>query len=42
MVTFDAQPFLGVGGLRFRGVDDKLTELYLEGSECCLVHYDNP
>ncbi|KAI5855458.1 cryptococcal mannosyltransferase 1-domain-containing protein [Tricharina praecox] len=42
MVAFDARPFLGAGGLRFRGVDDALAELHVEGSECCLVHYDNP
>ncbi|KIH91257.1 polysaccharide export protein [Sporothrix brasiliensis 5110] len=28
--------------LRFRGVDDSLAEFHLEGSECCLIHADNP
>ncbi|CAK7208899.1 hypothetical protein SBRCBS47491_000254 [Sporothrix bragantina] len=28
--------------LLFRGVDDSLAEYHLEGSECCLIHADNP
>ncbi|CAK7566702.1 MAG: hypothetical protein SEPTF4163_004653 [Sporothrix epigloea] len=28
--------------LLFRGVDDSLAEFHLEGSECCLIHADNP
>ncbi|KAL8948285.1 MAG: hypothetical protein Q9222_005520, partial [Ikaeria aurantiellina] len=29
-------------GLRFRGVPDSLAAHHLEGSECCLIHADNP
>lgn len=28
--------------LRFRGIPDTLAMHHLEGSECCLVHADNP
>lgn len=28
--------------LRFRGVPDTLALQHIEGSECCLIHYDNP
>lgn len=28
--------------LRFRGIPDSLAKYHLEGSECCLIHYDNP
>ena len=28
--------------LRFRGVSDSLAAHHLEGSECCLIHTDNP
>ncbi|KAL1895090.1 hypothetical protein Sste5346_005512 [Sporothrix stenoceras] len=28
--------------LLFRGVEDSLAEFHLEGSECCLIHADNP
>ena len=28
--------------LRFRGVPDSLAVSHLEGSECCLIHADNP
>ena len=39
----DAAPFYEEGGgLRFRGVDDSLAMRHVEGSECCLVHKDNP
>ncbi|KAF9876491.1 polysaccharide export protein [Colletotrichum karsti] len=41
MVAFDAAPFYAEKPLRFRGVDDSLAALHLEGSECCLVHADN-
>ncbi|CAK7235198.1 hypothetical protein SEUCBS140593_009202 [Sporothrix eucalyptigena] len=34
--THTPQPLL------FRGVDDSLAEYHLEGSECCLIHADNP
>ena len=36
--TTDASP----PPLRFRAVPDSLARLHVEGSECCLVHYDNP
>lgn len=38
----DAAPFLATPALRFRGIPDSLAELHLEGSECCLIHADNP
>lgn len=41
-VAMPAQPFLGDHGLRFRGINDSLAEHHLEGSECCLIHADNP
>ncbi|KAI1078291.1 glycosyltransferase family 69 protein [Whalleya microplaca] len=41
IVVFDAAPFYGRPPLRFRGIDDSLADLHLEGSECCLVHADN-
>ncbi|RYO80209.1 hypothetical protein DL766_009329 [Monosporascus sp. MC13-8B] len=40
-VVFDAAPFYTDPPLQFRGVDDSLADLHLEGSECCLVHADN-
>ena len=30
------------GGLRFRGLSDSLARHHVEGSECCLIHIDNP
>ncbi|KAF2493050.1 glycosyltransferase family 69 protein [Lophium mytilinum] len=42
MVAMDATPFYNNTPLRFRGIPDGLAELHLEGSECCLVHADNP
>ncbi|KAG0639900.1 cryptococcal mannosyltransferase 1-domain-containing protein [Tuber brumale] len=42
MVAFDAAPFLLPSNLRFRGVPDSLAKWHVEGSECCLIHYDNP
>jgi hypothetical protein len=40
----DANPFYSstTQPLRFRGTSDSLAELPLEGSECCLIHTDNP
>lgn len=37
-----ANAFLGPQRLSFRGIDDGLAEQHLEGSECCLIHADNP
>ena len=34
--------FTGIKGLKFRGINDTLAESHLEGSECCLIHADNP
>jgi hypothetical protein len=36
-----AEPFIS-GQLRFRGISDSLAASHLEGSECCLIHVDNP
>ena len=37
-----AEPFVSSTQLRFRGVPDSLATHHLEGSECCLIHADNP
>ncbi|KAL8907525.1 MAG: hypothetical protein Q9171_005817 [Xanthocarpia ochracea] len=42
IVAFDAAPFYHTPALRFRGIPDSLARYHLEGSECCLVHADNP
>ncbi|KAJ5145761.1 uncharacterized protein N7515_000325 [Penicillium bovifimosum] len=42
MVAMPASPFIGSSPLRFRGIPDSLAEYHLEGSECCLIHADNP
>lgn len=47
VVVFDAAPFYSTGAtttppLLFRGIDDSLADFHLEGSECCLIHADNP
>lgn len=34
--------FTGTNGLKFRGIPDSLAQHHLEGSECCLIHADNP
>ncbi|KAI0136398.1 polysaccharide export protein [Xylariales sp. AK1849] len=41
IVVFDAVPFYGIPALQFRGIEDSLADLHLEGSECCLIHADN-
>lgn len=39
----NAEPFYSrTDPLRFRGTPDSLAALHLEGSECCLIHTDNP
>lgn len=39
----DAKPYYDPAHpLHFRGVPDSLAEHHVEGSECCLVHADNP
>ena len=43
IIAFSAQPFYNKPEpLAFRGVDDDLATLHVEGSECCLIHTDNP
>ncbi|KAF1974483.1 putative polysaccharide export protein [Bimuria novae-zelandiae CBS 107.79] len=42
MVAMPAQVFTGPSALRFRGIPDSLAAAHLEGSECCLIHADNP
>jgi hypothetical protein len=42
IAVFDAAPFYGTHPLRFRGVSDSLAKKHVEGSECCLIHADNP
>lgn len=37
-----AEPFGSQSPLRFRGISDSLASFHLEGSECCLIHVDNP
>jgi hypothetical protein len=37
-----AEPFVLARKLRFRGTEDSLAAYHLEGSECCLIHADNP
>lgn len=37
-----AGPFVSSPGLQFRGISDSLAASHLEGSECCLIHVDNP
>ncbi|CAM1506832.1 Fc.00g064730.m01.CDS01 [Cosmosporella sp. VM-42] len=42
IVVMPAEPFIGSSQLRFRAVPDSLALHHLEGSECCLIHADNP
>ncbi|KAJ5836501.1 Mannosyltransferase 1 CMT1, partial [Penicillium robsamsonii] len=42
MVAMPASPFIARSPLRFRGIPDSLASYHLEGSECCLIHTDNP
>ncbi|KAK0643206.1 cryptococcal mannosyltransferase 1-domain-containing protein [Cercophora newfieldiana] len=42
IVAMPTSAFTGIKPLTFRGVDDTLAESHLEGSECCLIHADNP
>lgn len=41
IVAFDSAPYYANPPLQFRGIDDSLADLHLEGSECCLIHADN-
>ena len=42
IVAMPISPFLASPPLHFRGVPDSLAAHHLEGSECCLIHADNP
>ncbi|KAK5990768.1 hypothetical protein PT974_09040 [Cladobotryum mycophilum] len=42
IVVMPAEPFISSTQLRFRAVPDSLATHHLEGSECCLIHADNP
>lgn len=42
IVAMPVDPFTSNPPLRFRAVPDSLAEHHLEGSECCLIHADNP
>ncbi|KAH7171040.1 glycosyltransferase family 69 protein [Dactylonectria macrodidyma] len=42
IVAMPAEPFISSSALRFRAVTDSLASHHLEGSECCLIHADNP
>ncbi|KAK7534814.1 cryptococcal mannosyltransferase 1-domain-containing protein [Phyllosticta citribraziliensis] len=43
IVAMDAVPFYtALNPLRFRGFEDGLAKEHVEGSECCLIHADNP
>ncbi|RFU71792.1 polysaccharide export [Trichoderma arundinaceum] len=42
IVVMPAEPFVSSTQLRFRAVPDSLAAHHLEGSECCLIHADNP
>ncbi|KAK1752194.1 cryptococcal mannosyltransferase 1-domain-containing protein [Echria macrotheca] len=42
IVAMPTSAFTGLKGLKFRGIDDTLAEYHVEGSECCLIHADNP
>lgn len=43
-VVMPTTPFLSQNNnpLKFRGIPDSLALHHLEGSECCLIHADNP
>lgn len=42
-VAMPVHPFISTGErLGFRGISDSLATYHLEGSECCLIHVDNP
>ncbi|KAF7176377.1 hypothetical protein CNMCM7691_002506 [Aspergillus felis] len=42
MVAMPIEPLVSSTPLRFRGIPDSLALFHLEGSECCLIHADNP
>ncbi|KAH6898671.1 glycosyltransferase family 69 protein [Thelonectria olida] len=42
IVAMPAEPFVSSSQLKFRAVSDSLAAHHVEGSECCLIHADNP
>lgn len=43
MISMSSSPFYAFPQpLQFRGIPDSLAKSHLEGSECCLIHSDNP
>ncbi|CZT00447.1 related to polysaccharide export protein (CAP59) [Rhynchosporium agropyri] len=42
LIALDTSPFYASPPLKFRGISDSLAAEHLEGSECCLIHADNP
>ncbi|KAF2631871.1 glycosyltransferase family 69 protein [Macroventuria anomochaeta] len=42
IVAMPAGPFVSSPSLQFRGIPDSLAASHVEGSECCLIHIDNP
>lgn len=42
IVAMDPSPFYAQHRLQFRAISDSLAKFHLEGSECCLIHADNP
>jgi hypothetical protein len=42
ITVMPAKQFTSATGLRFRGTADSLASYHVEGSECCLIHADNP
>ncbi|KAI9052801.1 hypothetical protein LZ554_003074 [Drepanopeziza brunnea f. sp. 'monogermtubi'] len=42
LISLSAAPFYANPPLKFRGITDSLGNEHLEGSECCLIHSDNP
>ncbi|CAH0016316.1 unnamed protein product [Clonostachys rhizophaga] len=42
IVVMPAEPFVSSTQLRFRAIPNSLAAHHLEGSECCLIHADNP
>lgn len=42
IVAMPIAPFLTNPPFRFRSIHDSLAQSHVEGSECCLIHADNP
>lgn len=41
LTIFDAKPFYNSPPLSFPAIPDTLAAKHIEGSECCLIHFDN-